>query len=383
MMTKSRTSDSKVRVVEAKTFCQRRAFLNFPFKLYENDPNWVPNIRMDEKGLVGFSKNPFYEKNSCQAFLAYRGKEVVGRIVAILNVGHLQRYHDGVGFFGFFDSIDEQDVANALFDAASSWLKERGCTTIRGPMNPSMNHTVGLLIEGFDSPPFFMMTYNPPYYATLVENYGFAKSQDLFSFWGEINMLPGVRDKYLDVCHRIEERTGAKVRYVDIKHFGRDVEAFLGIYNNSLSNTWGFVPFSDRELKDMAFSLKFLIVPDLVVALELDGKIVGASFCLPDYNPRIRAIKGKLFPFGFIRLLRKKEKIKKLRILSTNVLPEYQMLGLGLVLVNALVPRVLAWGIQEVEFSWVLESNQYSRGSLERGGAILNKTFRVYDKAIG
>jgi GNAT superfamily N-acetyltransferase len=383
MMTKSRASDSKVRVVEAKTFCQRRAFLNFPFKLYENDPNWVPNIRMDEKGLVGFSKNPFYEKNSCQAFLAYRGKEVVGRIVAILNVGHLQRYHDGVGFFGFFDSIDEQDVANALFDAASSWLKERGCTTIRGPMNPSMNHTVGLLIEGFDSPPFFMMTYNPPYYATLVENYGFAKSQDLFSFWGEINMLPGVRDKYLDVCHRIEERTGAKVRYVDIKHFGRDVEAFLGIYNNSLSNTWGFVPFSDRELKDMAFSLKFLIVPDLVVALELDGKIVGASFCLPDYNPRIRAIKGKLFPFGFIRLLRKKEKIKKLRILSTNVLPEYQMLGLGLVLVNALVPRVLAWGIQEVEFSWVLESNQYSRGSLERGGAILNKTFRVYDKAIG
>ncbi|MGI5832863.1 MAG: GNAT family N-acetyltransferase [Thermoguttaceae bacterium] len=372
-----------MRVVEAKTFCQRRAFLNFPFKLYENDPNWVPNIRMDEKGLVGFSKNPFYEKNSCQAFLAYRGKEVVGRIVAILNVGHLQRYHDGVGFFGFFDSIDEQDVANALFDAASSWLKERGCTTIRGPMNPSMNHTVGLLIEGFDSPPFFMMTYNPPYYATLVENYGFAKSQDLFSFWGEINMLPGVRDKYLDVCHRIEERTGAKVRYVDIKHFGRDVEAFLGIYNNSLSNTWGFVPFSDRELKDMAFSLKFLIVPDLVVALELDGKIVGASFCLPDYNPRIRAIKGKLFPFGFIRLLRKKEKIKKLRILSTNVLPEYQMLGLGLVLVNALVPRVLAWGIQEVEFSWVLESNQYSRGSLERGGAILNKTFRVYDKAIG
>ena len=120
MMTKSRASDSKVRVVEAKTFCQRRAFLNFPFKLYENDPNWVPNIRMDEKGLVGFSKNPFYEKNSCQAFLAYRGKEVVGRIVAILNVGHLQRYHDGVGFFGFFDSIDEQDVANALFDAASS-----------------------------------------------------------------------------------------------------------------------------------------------------------------------------------------------------------------------------------------------------------------------
>ena len=375
-------SDSSLKVVEAKSFFQRRAFLNFPFKLYKDDPYWVPNIRMDEKGLVGFSKTPFYERNSCQAFLAYRGKEVVGRIVAILNVGHLERYNDGVGFFGFFESIDDQAVADALFDAAAAWLKERGCTTMRGPMNPSMNHTVGLLIEGFDSSPFFMMTYNPAYYPRLVEHYGFAKVQDLFSFWGEIDMLPKVREKYLDACHHIEEMTGVKVRYVDIKHFGRDVEAFLGIYNRSLTNTWGFVPFSDAELKEMAFGMKFLIVPDLVVAVELDGKIVGAAFCLPDYNPRIRAIKGKLFPFGFIKLLRRKKDLKRIRILSTNVLPEYQMLGLGLVLVNALVPRVLDWGIQEAEFSWVLESNQFSRGSLERGGAIVNKKFRVYDKPI-
>ncbi len=375
-------SDSNLRVVEAKSFFQRRAFLNFPFKIYKDDPYWVPNIRMDEKGLVGFSKTPFYERNSCQAFLAYRGNEVVGRIVAILNVGHLERYRDGVGFFGFFESIDDQQVADALFGAASAWLKERGCTTMRGPANPSLNHTVGLLIEGFDSSPFFMMTYNPAYYVRLIENYGFAKAQDLFSFWGEIDMLPKVREKYLDACHHIEERTGAKVRYVDIKHFGRDVEAFLGIYNRSLTNTWGFVPFSDKELKEMAFGMKFLIVPDLVVAVELDGKIVGAAFCLPDYNPRIRAIKGKLFPFGFIKLLRRKKDLKRIRILSTNVLPEYQMLGLGLVLVNALVPRVLDWGIQEAEFSWVLESNQFSRGSLERGGAVVNKKFRVYDKPI-
>ena len=375
-------SDSSLRVVEAKSFFQRRAFLNFPFKLYKDDPYWVPNIRMDEKGLVGFSKTPFYERNSCQAFLAYRGKEVVGRIVAILNVGHLERYSDGVGFFGFFESIDDQEVADALFDTAAAWLKERGCCTMRGPANPSLNHTVGLLIEGFDSSPFFMMTYNPEYYVRLFDNYGFVKAQDLFSFWGEIDMLPKVREKYLDKCLKIEEMTGAKVRYVDIKHFGRDVEAFLGIYNRSLTNTWGFVPFSDAELKDMAFGMKFLIVPDLVVAVELDGKIVGAAFCLPDYNPRIRAIRGRLFPFGFIRLLRRKKDLKRIRILSTNVLPEYQMLGLGLVLVNALVPRVMSWGIQEAEFSWVLESNQFSRGSLERGGAIINKRFRVYDKPI-
>lgn len=376
------TDTNGIVVVEAKTFGQRRAFLNFPFKLYKDDPYWVPNIRMDEKGLVGFSKNPFYERNSCQAFLAMRGKEVVGRIVAILNVGHLERYNDGVGFFGFFETIDDQAVANALFDTASAWLKERGCTTVRGPMNPSMNHTLGLLIEGFDSSPFFMMTYNPPYYEKLVDNYGFKKVQDLFSFWGEIDMLPKVRERYLDICNRIEERTGVKVRYVDKKHYSKDVHAFLDIYNRSLTNTWGFVPFSEKELKDMAFGLGFLIVPELVVAVELDGKLVGATFCLPDYNPRIRAIKGKLFPFGWIKLLRNKKELKRIRILSTNVLPEYQMLGLGLVLVNGLVPRTVEWGIQEAEFSWVLESNDYSRGSLERGGAIINKKFRVYDKPL-
>ncbi len=370
-------------IVKPSTFRQRRAFLNFPFKLYKDDPNWVPNLRMDEKGLVGFTHHPFYERNRCQAFLAYRGKEVVGRIVAIYNVGHLERYKDGVGFWGFFDTIDDEEVSKALFGAVEDWLREKGCVTMRGPVNPSLNHTVGLLIDGFDSPPYFMMTYNPRYYERLVENYGFKKSQDLYSFWGEIGMLPKVREKYLVPCQHIQEMTGAVVRCVDRKHFGKDVERFLEIYNQSLTNTWGFVPISQAELKDMAFGMKFLIDPELVIGVEINGELVGAAFCLLDFNPRIRAIKGRLFPFGFIRLLWGKRKIKRMRIISTNVLPEYQMLGLGLVLVNGLVPRTLEWGIEEAEFSWVLESNDYSRGSLTRGGAIINKTYRVYDRPIG
>ena len=372
----------EIKIIEPKGFWKRRAFLNLPWKLYKDDPYWIPAIRMDEKELVGFKKTPFYERNRVQTFLALRGKEVVGRIAAIYNVGHLERYNDGVGFFGFFECVDDQAVANALFDAAAAWLKAKGCTTIRGPMNPSMNHTVGLLIQGFDSSPYFMMTYNPPYYEKLVEGWGFTKAQDLYSFWGSIDMLPSVRDNYLDKCERIRERTGVVLRKVDVKHFQRDVEQFLTIYNRSLSNTWGFVPYSDAELKALAFGLKFLMVPELVIGVELEGKLIGAAFCLPDYNPRIRAIKGRLFPFGFIKLLRRKDKIKRMRILSTNVLPEYQMLGLGLVLVNELVPKTLEWGIQEAEFSWVLESNQFSRGALERGGAKRSKTYRVYDRAI-
>ena len=373
---------SEIKIITPTTRRDKKRFLLFPWEIYKNDPHWIPPLLASEKGLLGYAKDPFYERNQIQTFLAERDGKVVGRIAAILNVGHLERYNDNVGFFGFYESIDDQTVADALFAAAADWLKERGCEAMRGPMNPSMNHTVGLLIDGFDSSPFFMMTYNPSYYERLFENVGFAKAQDMYAYWGEIDMLPKVRERYLRTAEMIQERYDVKLRPLDKKHFEADVRMFLEIYNRSLSNTWGFVPFSDAELRAMAASMKYLMVPELAIVAEVDGKTVGATFCLPDYNPRIKAINGRLFPFGFLKLLRKRSEIKRMRIISTNVLPEYQMTGLGLVLLNALVPKTLECGVQEAEFSWVLESNQYSRGSLEKGGAVRNKTYRVYDKKI-
>ncbi|MBR4751955.1 MAG: GNAT family N-acetyltransferase [Thermoguttaceae bacterium] len=361
----------------------KKRFLTFPWELYKNDPYWIPPLRAEEKGLLGFGKNPFYERNKVQTFMATRDGKMVGRIAAILNVGHLERYNDGVGFFGFFESVDDQEVANALFNAASQWLKDQGCVAVRGPMNPSMNHTVGLLIDGFDSSPFFMMTYNPPYYEKLIENAGFVKSQDLYSFWGKVDMLPKVRERFLHTAEMIQERFNVKLRPLNKKRFTDDYEMFLNIYNRSLTNTWGFVPMSESEIKTMAASLKLLMIPELAIVAEIDDQPIGATFCLPDYNPRIKAINGRLFPFGFVKLLRKREEaIRRIRVISTNVIPEYQMSGLGLVLLNALVPKALECGVQECEFSWVLESNQFSRGSLEKGGAVCNKTYRVYDKPI-
>lgn len=373
---------SEIKIITPTSRRDKKRFLLFPWEIYKNDPHWIPPLLANEKGLLGYAKEPFYERNQIQTFLAERDGKVVGRIAAILNVGHLERYGDNVGFFGFYESIDDQAVADALFAAAADWLKERGCETMRGPMNPSMNHTVGLLIEGFDSSPFFMMTYNPPYYERLFESVGLAKSQDLYSFWGEIEMLPKVRERYLRTVELIEERYNVKLRPLNKKRFEADVQMFLDIYNRSLSNTWGFVPFSDAELRATAASMKYLMVPELAFVAEIDGKPAGVTFCLPDYNPRIKAINGRLFPFGFLKLLRKRSEIKKMRIISANVLPEFQMTGLGLVLLNALVPKTIEWGIQEAEFSWVLESNRYSRGSLEKAGTIRNKTYRVYDKKI-
>ncbi|MDR0611749.1 MAG: GNAT family N-acetyltransferase [Planctomycetaceae bacterium] len=373
-------------IVQAKTWFQQKAFLDFPQKMYKNDPYWIPQLRIEQSGLAGFKffghQDPFYEHNECQAFLAVDGNNVLGRICAILNRGHLERYHDGVGFLGFFDCVENVSVAGELFNAAADWLRERNCTIIRGPINPSLNHTLGLLIDGFNKPPMFMMTYNPPYYEKLFEDNGFRKSQDLYAYWGEIGMLPKVNAKLQPICNQIKERTGATSRSVNTKRFQEDVEMFLNIYNRALTNTWGFVPMSKNEIKEMAFFLKYLIVPELTTAIELDGKMVGASFALPDYNPRIKAIGGRMTPLRLFKLLRHKEKIKSIRILSTNVLPEYQMQGLGMLLMNALVPKVLQSGIREAEFSWVLESNSFSRGALEKGGAIRTKTYRVYDKLI-
>jgi GNAT superfamily N-acetyltransferase len=370
-------SDVVVHLVSSRR--QHKDFLEFPWALYRDDPNWIPPLRQNQEELVGYRRHPFYEQNRAQTFVAYRDGQVVGRVAAIVNEGHIERYHERRGFFGFFECVDDQQVANGLFAAARAWLAQQDIHRLRGPMNPSMNYELGTLIEGFETPPTFMMTYNPPYYARLIESYGFHKVQDLYAFEGHVDMLPKVSAKLGPISEQIKEHCHVVVRPMDRSRFLEEVKTFLNIYNRSLTNTWGFVPMSDGEVAHMAEGLRHLIVPELALAAEVDGRVIGAVFALPDYNPRIKAIDGRLFPFGFIRLLRAKHKIKRLRMISTNVLPEYQLSGVGLVLHSGLVPKALEWGVEEAEFSWVLESNAFSRGSLEKGGAKRSKTYRVYD----
>jgi GNAT superfamily N-acetyltransferase len=358
---------------------ERKAFLEFPWTLYRDDPNWIPPLCGDQKEMVGYARHPFYGRNRSQTFLAYRGSEVCGRIAAIVNVGHVERYNDPRGFFGFFECRDDQEAANALFDACRRWLVTQGISKLRGPTNPSLNYMLGLLVDGFDSPPTFMMTYNPPYYLRLLENYGLRKTQDLYAFWGHISMLPNIAERLQPICDKIIERYHARIRPLDKSHFREDVKTFLSLYNRSLTNTWGFVPMSEPEMEHLANGIQHLIVPELAVAVEVDGRVVGATFGLPDFNPRIPDINGRLFPLGFIHLLRKKRDIKRIRIISTNVLPEFQLHGLGLLLMHGLVPKAVEWGIEEAEFSWVLESNSFSRGALAKGGAKITKTYRLYD----
>lgn len=366
-------------VKPVQTRKEKRQFLELPWQLHRRDPNWIPPLRRNQRELVGYRSHPFYQDAVSQTFLALRDGEPCGRIAAIVYHGHNRCHNEQRGFFGFFDSIDDQEVATGLFDAARQWLEERGMKSIRGPMNPSLHYEVGLLVDGFDSPPRFMMTYNPPYYERLVESYGFRKSQDMYAYWGHSGMLDTGDPKIDRISEAAKQRFNVQLRRFDTKRFKDEVRTFLRIYNEASSAMWGFVPMSDAEIDHVSDSLRYLICPELTAIAEVDGRAVGAVFGLLDYNPRIKQIDGRLFPLGFMRLLWNRRAIKSIRILAAEVVPEYQAWGLGLVLLDRLVPDVRAWGVKDAEFSWVLESNQLSRGSLERGGAKRIKTYRIYD----
>ena len=283
------------------------------------------------------------------------------------------------GFFGFFESVDDQQVASALFDAARDWLFARDMQSLRGPMNPSPNYECGLLVDGFHSPPTFMMTYNKPYYGKLVEGWGFQKAQDLYAFWGHVDMVSRLDKKLWFIANEAKERFNVQVRPMSTGRFRAEVEMFLRVYNESMVGMWGFMPLSAGEIKELAKGLKYLIAPELALVAEIEGQPIGACLGLLDYNPRVKKIDGRLFPFGFLRLITNKHAITKMRVISINVVPEYQRWGLGVVLLGGLIEPMIQWGIQEVEFSWVAESNTLSRASLEKGGAKLDKTYRIYD----
>ena len=374
--------NDSLRCFPVRTRRDRRGFLEFERWLYRDDPHWVPPIWQVRKELVGFRYHPFYDDAECQAFLAVRGDDVVGRVVAIVNHAHNRLYEDKLGFFGFFESIDDEKVSSGLLDTACRWLREQGMTDVRGPVHPSLNYECGLLVDGFDSPPTFLIPYNREYFGRLIEAFGFEKTQDLYSYDAHIDMLDDLDPKLKFVIDEATKRFNVTCRPIDRKQFRRDVRTFLEIYNRSLESTWGYVPMSEPEIDHQAKGLKYLIVPSLTSIAEIDGEPVGAGFGMLDYNQIIKRIDGRLLPFGWWKLLTRKRTIDRLRLISTNVLPMYQKWGLGLVTLARVLPDAIDFGIEWGEFSWVLESNKLSRGTIERGGATRKKTHRIYDRPL-
>lgn len=373
---------SSISVTPVSTRQDRKEFLQLAWDLYQDDPNWVPPLLDNIKQMLGWKKHPFHEIADVECFLTRKDGKVVGRIAAIHNREHNREYKEERGFFGFFECIDDQDVANALFDAASDWCRQRKLTALRGPANPSMNYECGLLIDGFDSMPVFMMTYNRPYFEKLVDTYGFSKAHDLLAYLGDVGQLPDVEHKLGPIIEQAKERSGATIRPMNRARFKQDVDIFLEMYNRACGEMWGFVPLTRGEVHALGATLKWLLVPDLALIAEADGKTVGVVIGLPDFNPAIKKIGGRLFPFGLFKLLAAKKKIDLFRVVSIDVVPEFQRWGLGLVLMNGLVPKALELGVSRAEFSWVSEDNSLARMGLEKGGARQYKTYRMYDKEL-
>jgi GNAT superfamily N-acetyltransferase len=367
----------QVQVVRSKK--QQKQFVQFAWDHYCGDPNWVPPLRKNHRELLGYLPHPFYDNAKSQTFLAFRQGQVVGRIAAIVDYGHNARFDEKRGMFGFFECVEDQDVANQLFDVAVDWMREQGMTCARGPSNPSLNHGCALLVDGFDSPPVFMMSYNKPFYGQLIEGYGFAKSQDMYAYWGHMDMVDKPNAKLSFVVEESMRRFDMTVRRINTRKLKQEVESFMRIYNVASLAQWGFVPLTETEIQHVAAGLKHLIVPEMTTIIEIEEEPVAVVFGMLDYNPIIKKIDGKLFPFGFLRIIFGRKRLETVRMVGTYVVPKYQKWGLGLVLMFRVIPDARNWGIKEGEFSWVLESNKLSRGTLERAGAKLQKTYRMYD----
>lgn len=363
---------------------QTATFIKAQWNFYRDDPYWVPPLVMERKKLLSTTKNPFFRHAEMQLFLAKRDGEIVGRIAAIVNHNHNLTHKDTVGFFGFFECVQDQGVATALFTAAEQWLRDRGMTHIRGPVNPSMNDECGLLVHGFDGPPVILMTYNPPYYADLIEGAGFAKAKDLYAYL--IRQENYRSEKLLRLAERIQERNGVTFRNIELKEktqFRRDVETIKQMYNTAWSPNWGFVKMTDDEFEFLAADLKQIADPEYIFFAEIKGKPAGFILCLPDVNQAmIHNKKGGLLGAGY-HLLTKKKKIDLLRIVILGVLPEYQKLGIDALLYHEIGVRSEPRGIKAGEASWILEDNEMmNRGATQVMHGERYRTYRMYQKEL-
>ncbi|MDH3253004.1 MAG: hypothetical protein OEM41_09450 [Ignavibacteria bacterium] len=357
-----------------------KQFIRFQWKVYEGNPYWVPPLLMDRKKLIDRKKNPFYQHARMELFLAEREGEIVGRIAAIVNDNHNREHNENIGFFGFFECVNDQAVADVLFDAAASWLRSQGVAAMRGPASPSVNDEYGMLIDGFDQSPAILMAYNPDYYPALVEAYGFAKAKDLYAY-----ALDGKKvfsEKFVRVSEAVRNRSGVVIRPMNMKDFDNEVKIIHELYTRGWERNWGEVPLTDDEFNYMAKDLKPVVVPELVIIAELKGKPVGFGMTLPDLNMVLKENKkGYLIPALF-RLMLHKKKINHCRIVILGVLPEYMNTGIGGLLFYETGRRGVANGYPYGEASWVLEDNVMMNRGAKLMSADLSKTYRIYQKPL-
>ena len=371
-----------VRIAPVRNRQDLHQFTQLPWQLYSDDPAWVPPLLFDLKKLLSPKKHPFHKHADVQYFLARLNGQVVGRIAAIVNHRHIQFHNESVGFFGFFESIDDQDVAQALLAAAEQWVGQRGVRSVRGPMSFSTNEECGLLVNGFNTAPMVMMSHHRPYYARLIRTAGYAKAKDLLAYLIDLREDATIPERLVHGVQRLQRKQAITIRSIDVRRFEEEVRLLHGIYHRAWEHNWGFVPMTEAEVDLLAHTLRLVADPKLCLIAELDNRPVGFALALPDYNQVLRRMNGRLFPLGALKLLWYKRRIDALRVLLLGPNPDVRVRGLDAMLYLKLWQEVLAYGYRLVECSWILEDNWSMQRGLERMGARIYKTYRVFEKTL-
>ncbi len=369
-----------ISIQRAETPKSIRQFINFPHKLYEGNPNYVPELYITQKKLFDKKLNPFFRHSEAEFFLAFKDGAIAGRIAVIKNGKYLEVSDERNAFFGFFDVIEDYDVAEKLLKTALSWAKGKYFSSIQGPVNFSTNDTCGLLVDGYDSPPAIMMTYHTSYHKDFLERFGFRKKMDLLAYC----IRPETSDeKVVRVRGLLEERLkkrGISIRNLNLKNFRNEVKQIREIYNAAWEKNWGFVPMTNEEFDFAAGDMKSIVDTDFAYIAEHNGKAIGFSLTIPNLNEVfIKMQRGRLFPTGIFKLLYYKNKVKSARILTLGVMKEYRNSGIDACFYARNIETARRKGIRWAEASWILENNELMNRALVNIGGEVYKKYRIFE----
>ena len=359
---------------------ERARFLDSADALYEGDPNYIAPLKMHFMRFLDPKTNPAFEALDVQAFIALKDGKFAGRITAHYDRNYARYHETETGFFGFFESINDRKVAHALFSAATDWCRERKCVEIFGPMNFTMSHQVGLLVQNFDRPPFIEETYNPRYYVELVESYGFAKAKDWLVWWIDIGagMETENRKRVARIAERIRKREGLTLKTIDLSKPEQEIKKLYELYLACWQKNWSFVPLSEKEFSWLAQDLKNVAIPEMIMFVEVEGRTVGFSATLPNVNEKLPK-NGRLFPFAWMKLLFGGiKKAKAARLYTLGMLPEYRKRGLEALMFTETVLRGQKVGFMGGEIGMTLEDNTLINRSIESMDGHIDRTYRIF-----
>jgi hypothetical protein len=366
-------------VVPVTTARLRRQFVELPYSLYGRETPWVPPLRRDELKRLSARHNPFLSHAAMDLWIARENGRVTGRIAAIEDRLHNEIHGERVTWFGFFEARDAPTAA-ALLRVVEERARARGSAVVRGPANPSLNESAGLLVDAFDEPPYVLMPYNPPSYPAFIEASGYRKVKDLLAW--DLDATAPMGERIARLAERVKRRHGIAIRPLDMRQFDRDLDAMQTIYRAAWSDNWGFVPPTDAEIRQLAVDFKPVLDPDVVLFAEVAGRPVGCGVAIPDLNQVLGRMRGRLLPFGLVHFLRRRSIVNRARVVLLGVLSELRGTGLYPLLVAELFRRGAA-RYRRAELSWTLEDNHEINAGIEAVGGRRYKTYRLYEKPLG